>query len=1064
MNKYTLLLLGAISASLSSSAQTDNGKVAYKIYDNFDTHETYAWEPYPYQQDTGYDPTFTVKREPAYGKKGSSLFRTVRPNEASDLTAGFTKRINLFTTKSTRVKFVFFMMGDRTAANLQVSLGSFDGKLYTHTIAAPEPNTWVEVDLPIESFTANGKTLSASEHLQVIVVKGYYTKVSHLLSYNLFMDEFSINGERDRQFVAKSPQSTWFEHFEQATLNRQYAPGETLSLAVEAEDGAKVKEVTADLITPDNKVLTKGIRFYDDGSHGDNKASDGIWTNNAAYTFKSADQRGQWKARFTGMSGSQKVASELRFIVPASPMKTSDHPRVFITPKELAERKAGNESPVAKKLLDNFINSYKPTTVDITKLEAPDYSPIESLTGGPYARTVPRTWYATQNALAKVVNTEAWEYSLRGNKEAGTKAIAALLKLCELPSWNHPWMEANGNHMYFPGNPAVMAAGLGYDLLYPMMTEDQRKAVRRGIMDNAIKPFYRDMVVLNRMPSSNSNHIAVILSGVGIAAVAIANDDPELPGLEPYMSGILAKTKQLIDRSLLADGSYNEPYTYQQMAYRELVEALYTFEKNLGVDYTSTTYLKEFYRYGLYVTQSNGRYQDLGDVSPVYGFDQQPSQWLVHKLKDPYMYKYVKKAWDSGKAPGGILPYVWYTEGITPIGRETLPTSKLFEGKGHMVMRSNWDDNGSILIFKAGPNGNHYHYDQGTILLTHNGEELLSDAGHSSNYYENLYYPGYYIQSIGHNVMLVDKNAESQMPGDYENGIASLRNYPKVVSSFAGESNDAVEGDLTSVYRGEVSSYTRTILSEKGGLMFLFDQVKSSKPHSYNWLFHAEHTNGKSSIAYDDSRVTITRPAARLTMDIVSPGKLTGEIKNSDRAESFITLSSEKINDAAFLAVMLPEGKAKDKELAAAPKAERIEARGWVGAQVKNDTGLHYGLFKTEDTADENIQGFRTDALRFTSILKNNKVTQAYFEGTNFEGYGLKINTSAKSTVSFNMKDGRNVLEIKSAMPSKITISASAKPSRILMNGKTFKNFEYDSKGKTLSINLPEGQSTVNIQ
>ena len=210
------------------------------------------------------------------------------------------------------------------------------------------------------------------------------------------------------------------------------------------------------------------------------------------------------------------------------------------------------------------------------------------------------------------------------------------------------------------------------------------------------------------------------------------------------------------------------------MGYREFVEVLYALEKNFGIDYTSTTYLKEFYYYPLYVTQNNrGKYQDLGDVSPTYSFTQQPSQWLVYKMKDPFLYKYVKPAWESGSARGGILPYLWYTEGIIPRGRETLPTSKHFEGKGHMVMRSGWDDSGSILIYKAGPNGNHYHYDQGTILLTHNGEELLSDAGHSSGYYENLYFPGYYTQAIGHNVMLVDMNAESQAPGDYNNGIAS---------------------------------------------------------------------------------------------------------------------------------------------------------------------------------------------------------------------------------------------------------------------------------------------------
>ena len=90
--------------------------------------------------------------------------------------------------------------------------------------------------------------------------------------------------------------------------------------------------------------------------------------------------------------------------------------------------------------------------------------------------------------------------------------------------------------------------------------------------------------------------------------------------------------------------------------------------------------------------------------------------------------------------------------------------------------------------------------DQGTFYLFTNGEELLSDAGHGSSYYANLYYPCYYTQAIGHNTMLVDGIAESQWPADYENGVAALRDYPRISTRFAGWNADEVEGDLTCVY------------------------------------------------------------------------------------------------------------------------------------------------------------------------------------------------------------------------------------------------------------------------
>ena len=1048
----------------ASKGQTSGSRVPYVIHDNFDTGEMFTWEPYPYQQDTGYDPLFGTKKEPAFGGKGSSLSRITKPNDANDLSQGFTKRIDMYSLNTTRLKFAYYFISDRKPEKLDISLGTFDGKLFTHTILSPKANTWVEVDIPLNSFALNGVSLMEGAHLQVVVLKAFYPLVNHLPSYSMLVDEFKLNGERSRQFIAQSPRSTWFEQFGHAVLNKHYSSGEIINLSLSAEQGKSISEVSAELISPENKTVLNTIKFYDDGSHGDLQASDGIWSNNVVYTIKPTDPRGQWKLRAKSGIGSDQFSWDLWFIVPVSELAAGVHPRVFHSQAQLDARMAGPEPESAKKLLNNLIQNYKPSAIDIENLPAQNMVAPESVTGGPYASASMGGWYNTQNALARVISNEAWQYALTKNMDAANRAKAALLKISKLPSWNHPWMEANGNHTYYPGAPAAIAAGIGYDILYNLLTADEQKTIRNGIMANSIKPFYRDMVELNRMPSSNSNHIGVILSGVGVAAMAIANDDQNLPGLEPYLSGILAKTKQFIDRTVLPEGSYNEPYTYQEMGFRELVEFLYSLERNFGVDYTSTTNLKEFYQYPIYVTQAkDGAYQDLGDVSHTYNFTQQPMQWLVYKMKDPFMYKYVKPSWDSGRARGGIIPYLWYTEGITPVGRETLPLSKHFEGKGHMVSRTSWEDSGTVMIFKAGPNGNHYHADQGTILLTHNGEELLSDAGHSSDYYANLYFPGYYTQAIGHNVMLLDMNAESQAVGDFENGIAALRTHPEITQSFAGNNAMAAVGDLTSVYKNKVSKYTRTLLSSKNGPVFLFDQIKSQEAHAYNWIFHAEHTNGKSSIAFSDNRMTISRPAARLTMDILTPQVLTSRIRNSDRDESFIAISSEKLKDADFLAVMVPESKSSNADYSSRLKPKRIDSNGWIGAMLNEGSSVHYGFFRLNEAPDPSIEGFKTDASKFSALVSNNKLKEAYFDGKTFEGYGSVLKFSAPVAVSLEVSSLETILELKSDSPVEMIMAIGSKPNSISRNSILLKNWKYDQKLNVLIINLPKGQSKISI-
>ena len=920
---FLVFLALAVSSITPAFSQPLTGRVACTVFDDFETGEMQAWESYPYAQDIGYEPFTTCFKQPAYKDSKFSLGHIQKPNDALDLSEGFAKRLDLWTTSATRLDFALFLTSDRQPEKCEVMLGTFDGRLYKHTVRSLDVNRWLEIEIPLDGFALNGKALAAGEHIEVVALKVFYPIVSHLPSYNIYIDDFTLTGERSRQFIARTPGSTWFEHYGYSVLNKHFAPGETISLSVAPEGMMNLDGVTCDLMTPGGQTPAKRIKLYDDGTNGDQAAHDGVWSNNRLYAVRSTDPKGQWTARISGSNNNGEMSWPIRFIVPTSRRTSQNHPRLFFTTAELKARLAGPESDTAKRLLKSIESSYQPTNPDLSGIAEDKDLFTESLTGGPYFRGY-GNWRQPQAALSSIIQTEAWRYALTGDREAAKRGTAALLKLCGFSIWNHPWQEAHGNHYYFPAGYTVKAAGIGYDLLHSAMTEEERAFARKAIMDLGIKQFYRDMVEMNRMPSGLSNHIAVIVAGMGLAAAAIGDDDPNLPDLEPYLSGILAKMKQYIDRTILPEGSYGEPYTYQAMAVRDLAETLFALERNYGVDYTSTTYMKDFYVYPLYATHSSGRYQDLGDVSPTYNFTAQPMQWLVHRLKDPFMYDFVKPMWNSGK--GGPLGYLWYTEGITPKKRDTLPTSKMFDGKGNMIMRSSWDDSGSILIFKSGPNANHYHYDQGTILLQTNGEALLSDAGHSNSYYANLVPPCYYTQAIGHNCLLVDMNPESQEPADYENGIAALRNWPKMIHSFAGEIADAAEGDLTSVYKGGGLGSTRTILSTKSGPVFLFDRVKSPEDHAYNWLFHAEHTDGARSISYANKRLTITRPRARLTMDIISPDIASTPIKNSDRDESFIALNSRKMKEATFLAVMMPEGKAETAPFKEVPDSEKIEA------------------------------------------------------------------------------------------------------------------------------------------
>ena len=811
-----LILLTVLSGCSKAPQQASEGPeyIAFTISDDFETNELYAWESYPYAQDIGYDPCITCQPEPTHNGSRYALARIVKPNDALDLSEGFTKQIDLRTTEDTHLKCALFLMSDRKPEKVDVMLGLYDGRLFTHTITSPDVDRWVEIDVPLSGFENGGKPLGAGEHVQVVAFKAFYPLVAHIMSYTILMDDFSLNGERPRQFIAREPRSTYFNKFGISVLDRHFCFGDAISLSAEPEGERKLKTVECSVITPDGGVKADGVQLYDDGSHGDAKAGDGVWTNSSIYTIAVSDPRGQWTLDLTGKTGGSDVRWSLRFIMPGKRLTGADHPRLYFTKDELAARLSSKESPTAKKILANATSrSERLKDVDIDSINEGENLFEESLTGGPYSQTGAASgrWIRPMYALSDIIEKGAWNYAFTGNDAVGNVAKKALLKLCLFKAWNNPWMEHHGRHIYFPVGYTVKKVGIGYDFLYPLMTDEERAFVRQALMDKGIKPFYRDMVEMNRMSSNLSNHIAVIVAGVGAAATAIYGDDPGNPALEPYLSGIMTKMKTFIDRTYFPEGSYGEPYTYQEMASRDLTETLFAFERNFGVDYTTTTNLKDLWMYPIYAIHSSGRYQDFGDVSPTYSMAATHCQWLTYRMKNPWTYAYVKPYWESGR--GGYLGWLWYTEGIEPHYRTELPTSKLFADKGNMIMRSDWKDDGSIVIFKCGPNSNHYHLDEGTFVIMTNGDELLSDAGHSNGYYSNLYYPCYYTQAVGHNVMLVDMNPESQATADYENGVAALRDYPRIGYSFASDIADGVEGDLTCVYKGKLSGYTRSLVT-----------------------------------------------------------------------------------------------------------------------------------------------------------------------------------------------------------------------------------------------------------
>jgi hypothetical protein len=1057
-----LFLLLFVPAALAQTVPLSPDRVPYTIRNTFETGEMEAWEAYPYAQDIGYEPYTTCYREPTHNGSKFSLAKIQRPNDIGELEEGFVREIDLWTAPGTRLKAAIFLSADRKPETLEVSLCLFDGRRYFSRMKSPAANRWVELDIPLTGFIANGKPLGAGEHLQAVTIRASYPLVSSLWTYGIFLDDFSLSGERQRRFVGVNPQSTDFDMFNFSILNKHFFYGDTFALSVKAEDApgkGKVSAVTCSLADPSGKLVVLRTPLTASGT---------VWKSDNLYTFQNTDPRGQWQVKLSGKDPRGAIVEwGFRFIMPGNRLTPREHPRLYFTADEL-KTKLANQTEVEKKILANSLarpDYFK--TLDLSNVREATGLSTEAITGGPYTRVIFEGWRQPMYTLSRTTESGAWLYALTGDKVAGEKAKEAMLRLCAFKVWNHPWQEAHGNHMYYPVGYVMGPIGIGYDLLYPLLNEQEKKSVRDALMEKGIKLFYRDMVEMNRMPSSVTNHISVIVSNLIIDAIAIYGEDPDNPSLEPYVSGILAKMKRFADRTYYPDGGYGEPMGYQDMATRDLVKALPVIEKNFGIDYTTTTSLRDTYIYPLYATTSTGRMLAMGDTNVEYDHNMPGNtfMWLSWRLKNPWTWMYAQKSLEAGR--GGFMGWLWQTRGVTPRSREELPASRYFPVKGEIIMRSGWSDESSVLTFKCGPNSNHYHIDQGHFLLMTNGEALLTEAGEENGYYANLYYPCYDIPTIGHNCLLLDNDGDSQIQADYRNGIEALQSWPRIQHAFAGRTVDEVAGDLACVYKGKLTQYTRSLLYVKPDILFLYDKVAAPETHTYSWLFHAEHTNGKSSITATPASVDIVRPKARLHMDILSPAIATNQVRTSNREESFVTLSTAgETKDPEFLAVLFPSAVKDGAAPAAKPVSMLLKSSGWTGAKVENGDIVTLALFRTGAPGSATVEGYTTDAERF-AVTSNRQgaLTGLFLRGTTFTGgNGVSFRSDRPVSASVIFTASGADLEADATAVTAITLGMAKAPSEVMINGSAAKDWKYNEGSKTLIISVPTGHDVVKVK
>ncbi len=276
------------------------------VRDDFESGEMNAWESYPIAQDPGFDPETWCVREPAFGGSRYSLCKVFEPNDTDwprdENLVGLTKKIRLWTRADTRLDLQLFVEGDRRPTEIRIVLYGGDGSRYIWSQAGPKANEWLSLRLALADFQAAGKPLEKGVLLEAVAVLACYGPVNPHRSYSLFLDDFSLSGERPRRFTAADPSSTYLDKFFFTFLNRHFQRGETIALKTSLEpvgEPLALESLTGVLFDPAGKPVIKGARFK--------PAADGVWESGPIYRIGPGGQGGAVEDRPRGQKPGRRA-------------------------------------------------------------------------------------------------------------------------------------------------------------------------------------------------------------------------------------------------------------------------------------------------------------------------------------------------------------------------------------------------------------------------------------------------------------------------------------------------------------------------------------------------------------------------------------------------------------------------------------------------------------------------------------------------------------------------------------------------------------------------------------
>lgn len=489
----------------------------------------------------------------------------------------------------------------------------------------------------------------------------------------------------------------------------------------------------------------------------------------------------------------------------------------------------------------------------------------------------------------------------------------------------------------------TMAVSIGYDWLYPGLSEQSRGIIKEAILKKGIEPSLDPQY--NNWLKANHNWNQVCNAGMAYGAMAIFEDKPDI-------------ARNIINRSIASinipmkeygpDGNYTEGYGYWGYGTTFNVLLISALDKLFGENFGLTEkpgFLKTpgFMESMTGATGIPFNFFDSGSGGELNS----AMFWFANKLKDPSLLWVERKRIMNDEAKkqvkDRVLPSIMIWSAGIGVTNMQPPQDLMWVGRGRnpvALMRTSWTDTTAIYIgFKGGsPSLNHGHMDAGSFVMDADGVRWAMDFGAQS--YESL-------ESKGVDLWNMKQNSQRWQVARYNNfahntltvnnelqqvaGHAPFKSFSKIPAFMNATC------DLSSLYNSSLSKAQRGVAIINKKYVMVRDEIETSSSETtirWNML-----TPANVSIT-GSNRAELTKNGKKLILQLQEPATVmmrtwsTEPVHDYDAANPGTIMVGFEVKipantKSALTVLLIPEGSANMQAPKVQPLLQWPHDAGW---------------------------------------------------------------------------------------------------------------------------------------